>query len=533
MQRQFIAAINQIAEEKNIPKEVILETVQAALAAAYKKDYGQKDQDVSVKIDEETGDIRVFINKEVVKEVENPYMEISPEDAKKIKKTVKEGDFVEIEDFPEDFGRIAAQTAKQIIIQRIREAERDIVFSEYKDKEGDLVNASVQRIEGNTVIVDLGQASGVLFANEQVDGERYYIGQRLKVFIVKVEQSTRGPQVVVSRSHPGVVKRLFEVEVPEIEADIVQIKAIAREAGHRTKIAVASSDENVDPVGSCVGQRGVRVQSVLAELGEEKIDVILFSEDPKEFITNALSPAKVVEIDLNEEENKAKVFVPEDQLSLAIGKSGQNVRLAAKLSGWNIDIETKDASGVESVEEAAQALEEEPKETVGENKEIQSMEENTSDKGPAISDKEVKETEEKSEEASAEEAKAEDKVEENIEEETPLSDNKVEKPTEKTEKSAVKEIEEVLQEEGEEEKSESAVEGTSDEKVEETPAQDGKEKEEEPLKPEAAEEASQQETKEEEVEAPVEEAQTLAEEEKAQAEDKDEKELISDILDEE
>ncbi|MCL5093803.1 MAG: transcription termination factor NusA [Patescibacteria group bacterium] len=461
MQPKFLAAINQIAEEKNIPKEVILETVEAALAAAYKKDYGEKDQQARVKIDEETGDIKVFVTREVVKDVENSNLEISLEDAKKIKKDAKIGDMVEKEEFPEDFGRIAAQTAKQIIIQRIREAERDMVFSEYKDKEGELVNASVQRIEGNTVIVDLGQASGVLFANEQVDGERYYIGQRLKVYIVKVEQSTRGPQVVVSRSHPGVVKRLFETEVPEIEAGIVQIKAIAREAGHRTKMAVDSTDENVDPVGSCVGQRGIRVQAVLSELGEEKIDVILWKEDPKEFITNALSPAKVIEVELNEEEKKAKVIVPEDQLSLAIGKNGQNVRLAAKLTGWNIDIEERKGEGVGAAEEAAESLKEEkqPEEVVGKNEEIEALEEEK----PIEEKPEVEETKEQIGQETEVKAVAETKEEEPVKEKAEKPETKPKEKAEKSEEEqAVKEVEDILEQDTEPEAKAESVSATSD-----------------------------------------------------------------------
>lgn len=364
MQTQFLAAINQICDEKNIPKEVVIKTVEDALAAAYKKDYGHKEQEVRVELDPKTGNTRVFVIKEVVEkeeDVENNYLQISLAEAKKIRKEVKVGETVEIENFPKDFGRIAAQTAKQVIIQRIREAERDIVFAEYKDKEGELINAVVQRIEGSTVIVDLGRASGVLFANEQVPGERYYVGQRLKVYIVKVEQTAKGPQVVISRSHPGVVRRLFELEVPEIESGIVEIKTIAREAGHRTKIAVSSNEENVDPVGSCVGQRGIRVQAVIAELGEEKIDVILWDEDPEVFITNALSPAKVININTEEKEKKATVKVQEDQLSLAIGKQGQNVRLAAKLTGWNVDIKGSDESGIAATEGAIEGGEEEKK----------------------------------------------------------------------------------------------------------------------------------------------------------------------------
>lgn len=355
MQTQFAQAIKQICEEKNISKDVVMEAVAAALVAAYKKDYGEKDQEVRVVINEESGGIEVYVTKEVVEEVENSNMQISVEAANRIKKDAKVGDMIEIMDLPADFGRIAAQTAKQVIVQRIREAERDMVFSEYKDKEGEILNCSVQRIEGDTVICDLGKASGVLYPNEQIPGERYYPNQRFRVFVVRVEQTAKGPQIVISRSHPGMVKRLFETEVPEIPAGIVEIKSVAREAGARTKIAVFSKESGVDPVGSCVGQRGIRVQSVMNEIGGEKIDIILWDEDPKVFITNALSPAKVLEINLNEEEKKAAVKVPEDQLSLAIGKQGQNVRLAAKLTGWNVDIEGADSAGIETVEEVAKA----------------------------------------------------------------------------------------------------------------------------------------------------------------------------------
>ncbi len=356
MQTQFTQAIEQICEEKNIAKDTVMEAVEAALAAAYKKDYGEKDQEVRVKINEGSGAIEVFVEKEVVEEVENPNMQIALTAASKLKKDIKIGDTIEVMDLPADFGRIAAQTAKQVIVQRIREAERDMVFSEYKDKEGEIVSCIVQRIEGDTVICDLGKASAVLYRNEQIPGERYYPNQRFRVYIVKVEQTARGPQIVVSRSHPGVVKKLFESEVPEIATGTVEIKGVAREAGGRTKIAVATSADGVDPVGSFVGQRGIRVQSVMNEIGGEKIDIILWDEDPKIYIENALSPAKITEINIDEKEQKAIIKVPEDQLSLAIGKQGQNVRLAAKLTGWNIDIEGTDISGIEGVEEAAKTL---------------------------------------------------------------------------------------------------------------------------------------------------------------------------------
>ncbi len=348
MQAGFADAIKQICEEKNISQEVVMETIEAALAAAYKKDFGTKEQEVRVELNADTGEVVVYIQKEVVDEVENEETQIDVTKANMFKKGAKVGDIIEIKDLPSDFGRIAAQTAKQVIIQRIREAERDMVFGEYKDKEGEVINGTIQRVEGNNVIVDMGKASGILFPNEQIQGERYYAGQRLKFFVVRVEQTNKGPQIVISRSHPGLVKRLFELEVPEILAGIVEIKAIAREAGQRTKMAVLSHQDGVDPVGSCVGQRGVRVQAVMNEIGEEKIDIILYDEDLKTFISNALSPAKVNMIELDEAEKKAAVMVPEDQLSLAIGKSGQNVRLAAKLTGWNVDIKGSDESGVEA-----------------------------------------------------------------------------------------------------------------------------------------------------------------------------------------
>lgn len=351
MQTQFAQAIEQICEEKNIDKEIVMEAVEAALAAAYKKDYGEKDQEVRVNINEDSGGIEVFVSKEVVEEVENPNMEIAISAASKLKKDVKIGDMIEVMDLPADFGRIAAQTAKQVIVQRIREAERDMVFSEYKNKEGSILNCIVQRVEGDTIICDLGKASAVLYKNEQIPGERYYPNQRFRVYLVKVEQTARGPQIIVSRSHPGMVKKLFESEVPEIAAGVVEIMGVSREAGGRTKIAVKTTEDGVDPVGSFVGQRGIRVQAVMNEIGGEKIDIILYNEDPKIFIENALSPAKVAEITLDEENQKAKIKVPEDQLSLAIGKQGQNVRLAAKLTGWNIDIEGSD-SIIEDIEGA-------------------------------------------------------------------------------------------------------------------------------------------------------------------------------------
>lgn len=345
----FMQAIEELCEEKGLDKETVISTVEAALAAAYRKDYGKPKQVIRAKMDSKTGEAEMFKVTTVVldEEFENDEAEISLSDAQKIKKDYKVGDEI-IEALPkeETFGRIAAQTAKQVIIQRIREAERDMVFSEFKDREGTVANGSVAQIEGKNVIVSLGKANAIMFPSDQIRDERYYVGQRMKVFIKEVAQTSRGPQILVSRSDEGLIKGLFELEVPEIANATVEIKSIAREAGSRTKMAVIANDENIDPIGSCVGQRGTRVQSVLAEIGDEKIDIVLWDEDVEQFIINALSPAKCEKIVISSKDSKATVFVAEDSLSLAIGKNGQNVRLASKLTGWGIDIEK--AEGVSS-----------------------------------------------------------------------------------------------------------------------------------------------------------------------------------------
>ncbi len=383
MQPNFLQAINLIAEEKNLPKEIILETVEVALAAAYKKDYGDKDQEVRTTLDDKTGAVHVWVTKEVVAEPENTFLQMTLAEAKKLKPKAKLGDMVEYEDHPEDFGRVAAQTAKQVIIQRLREAEREIVFAEYKDKEDTLLSGTVQRVEGNTIFIDLGKATGVLFPSEQIPNERYYPGHRIKVYIVRVEQTNRGPQIVLSRAHPNMVKLLFELEVPEIETGAVEIKNVAREAGVRSKVAVVSNADGVDPVGTFVGGRGSRVQTVMGELGEEKIDIIPYSDDPATFIASALSPTKVVNVELDEADKKAIVRVPEDQLSLAIGKQGQNVRLAAKLSGWNIDIISADESRVEATAEAVSPTAPRSKRVDLEGALIEAVNQGTPDEGSA------------------------------------------------------------------------------------------------------------------------------------------------------
>lgn len=336
-------AVKTIAEEKNLPLETVQEIVEQALAAAYRRDYGDREQEVRVTMNLATGDVDAYISKEIVELVGDDRFEISLTEAQAMRKNAAIGETVEIHEKVEDFGRVAAQTAKQVILQRLREAEREIVMAEYDDKIGTVINGLVSRVEGMIVRVDLGKAQGIMPKSEQIMGERYYPGQRLKVFLKDVERGFRGPQLVVSRGSAAFVDHLFRNEVPEMENGSVEIKTIAREAGVRSKIAVASSMPGVDPVGTFVGGHGTRVNAVMSEIGEqEKIDIVVWSAEPKEFITNALSPTKITKVELFEDVKKATVTVPEDQLSIAIGKSGQNVRLASKLTGYDLDI-TSDA----------------------------------------------------------------------------------------------------------------------------------------------------------------------------------------------
>lgn len=339
MNKDFIEAIEALEKEKDISKDILIEAIESALVSAYKKNYGTS-QNVRVNIDREEGDIDVFMRKDVVEEVEDDMVEISLEEALEIDPRYEVGDVVEYQVTPRDFGRIAAQTAKQVVVQRIREAERGMIFDDYITRQGEIITGTVQRISNETIFVNMGKAEGILAATERVPGEKYEINDRIKVYIMDVKKTTKGPQVFLSRSHPGLVKRLFELEVPEIEEGIVEIKSIAREAGSRTKLAVYTEDENVDPVGACVGTRGSRVQNIVDELFGEKIDIITWSDDPEILISNVLSPAKVEKVIIEEEEKAATVIVPDYQLSLAIGKEGQNVRLAAKLCGWKIDIKS-------------------------------------------------------------------------------------------------------------------------------------------------------------------------------------------------
>ncbi len=395
MSNPIMAAIQQICDEKGLKKEQVIETIQAALAAAYRKDFGNKEQNIKVKFDPETGQARVFDEKTVVEDMDleeiekqrqelyaqredwlerkkkaeeageefteldplevadikrfNPKTDIMLSEARKIKPDAEVGDIIVQElEVPAEYGRVAAQTAKQVIIQKLREIERETIFEEYKTKEHELVNGIIQRIEGKMVYVDLGKVLAVMPPEEQVPGEPYRPGSKYKFYIVSVERGSKGPEIVVSRSHPEVLAKMFALEVPEIAAGTVEIKAIAREAGSRSKIAVVANQDNIDPIGSCIGQRGTRVQTIINELGGEKIDIIEWSEDSAQFIANALSPAQVLAVEIDGKERKAVAIVKEDQLSLAIGKAGQNVRLAAKLTGWKIDIASEQGKIVEA-----------------------------------------------------------------------------------------------------------------------------------------------------------------------------------------
>lgn len=339
MSSEFFDSLEMIEAEKGISRDVVLDALESALISAYKKHFGAV-HDISVVFDEESGAIRIIAHKKVVEEVLDRETEISLEDARKVSGKYDIGDTVEIEVTPASFGRIAAQTARQVVLQRIHEAEREKMVSEYSDRENDIATAVVRRIERRNVMLEIDGTESVLMPNEQVRADRYKVGERYKVFVIEVANSVRGVHLVVSRSHPGLVRRLFELEVPEIAQGIIEVKALSREAGSRSKIAVHSTLENVDPVGTCIGPKGMRVQAVIDELRGEKIDIIKYSENPAEYVSNALSPAEVLTIDVDSDKKICSVTVPEDQLSLAIGKEGQNVRLAARLTGWKIDIST-------------------------------------------------------------------------------------------------------------------------------------------------------------------------------------------------
>lgn len=341
MNADFISAIQELGKEKGIEPELLFQAVEDALVAAYKKNTGAT-QNVRVDMNKVTGEIHVYAQRTIVEGEPADANEISEEDAKAIDSRLVVGDIVEVEVTPKNFGRIAAQNAKQVVVQRIREAERGQVYERFQSRANDIVTGVVQRIENKNVYIDLGKVEAVLMPNEQIPGETYQYHERMKTYIVEVKRTTKGgPQIIVSRTHPGLLKRLFELEVPEIHDGVVEIKSVAREPGMRSKISVYTADNNIDPVGACVGHKGMRVQTIVGELRGEKIDIVKYSEDPAQYVANALSPAKVVSTKINEDEKICRVVVPDYQLSLAIGKEGQNARLAAKLTGWKIDIKSE------------------------------------------------------------------------------------------------------------------------------------------------------------------------------------------------
>ena len=339
--KELILALEDLEKEKGIKKEYLLESIETALVTAYKRNFDSL-ENVRVEMDKKTGATHVYSVKEVVKKVENPETQIKVKDAQKINPDLNEGDNLETEIIPRNFGRIAAQTAKQVIIQKLRELEREIIFTEYNDRKGEIVSGLVQKADRNIVVMDLGKLEGVMPSKEQIPTEHYKVNDKIKAYVVDVEKGAKGaPQVIVSRSHPDFVRKLLEFEIPEIYEGVIEIKSVSRDAGNRSKVAVYSPDPNIDPVGSCVGQKGVRIQNVINELNGEKIDVIEWNEDPSIYIASALLPAQILAVDIKEEEKFAQVIVPDDQLSLAIGKAGQNARLAARLTNWKIDIKSE------------------------------------------------------------------------------------------------------------------------------------------------------------------------------------------------
>lgn len=338
----LILAIEDLEKENGITKESMLETIETALVTAYKRNYDCEDENVKVTMDKETGEIHVYMQKEVVEEVENDKTQISLENAKEIDKKVKVGDVLDKELIPKNFGRIAAGTAKQVIIQKIREASREFLYNEYNERKGEIVSGLVQKADGGVVVVDLGRIEGIMPLKEQIPTEKYHVNDKIRACVVDVEKGLKGStQVIISRSHNDFVRKLFELEIPEIYEGLIEIKSVSRDPGNRCKVAVYSANENIDPVGSCVGQKGIRIQNIINELNGEKIDVIEWNEDPSIYISSALLPAQVMAVDIKDEEHFAQVIVPDDQLSLAIGKAGQNARLAAKLTNWKIDIKSE------------------------------------------------------------------------------------------------------------------------------------------------------------------------------------------------
>ena len=374
--KQLILALEELEKEKGIKKEYVLESIETALVTAYKRNFDSL-ENVKVDIDHNTGATHVYAIKEVMEHANDDALEISLEDAHKINKSLQIGDSVEVEIVPKDFGRIAAQTAKQVIIQKLRELEREIIFNEFNDRKGEIVSGIIQKADHNIVVMDLGKLEGVMPYKEQIPTEQYHVNDKIKGYVLDVEKGAKGaPQVIVSRSHPDFVRKLLEFEIPEIYEGVIEIKSVSRDPGNRSKVAVYSPDPNIDPVGSCVGQKGVRIQNVINELHGEKIDVIEWNEDPSIYIASALLPAEIMAVDIKEDEKFAQVIVPDNQLSLAIGKSGQNARLAAKLTNWKIDIksETQFREMLEKAQQENNETEEQTKEEVQEAEQAEQKE---------------------------------------------------------------------------------------------------------------------------------------------------------------
>ncbi|MCL2355387.1 MAG: transcription termination factor NusA [Oscillospiraceae bacterium] len=399
--KEMLAAMEELEKERGIDKDYLLEALETALVTAYKRNFDQE-ENVKVEMDRASGQIKVYSVREIVKEVDDDLLQISLEEAKKLNKKAKAGETIDLEIIPKDFGRIAAQTAKQVIIQKIREVERNMVFDEYNDRKGEIVSGIIQKAEGGTLVIDLGKLEGIMLVKDQIPTEHYAVNKKVKAYVVNVEKGIKGnPQVFVSRSHPDFVRKLFEFEIPEIYEQLIEIKSVSRDPGYRSKVAVYSTNENIDPVGSCVGQKGIRIQNIINELNGEKIDVIEWDEDPATFISAALLPAQVMAVDIKEEERFAQVIVPDDQLSLAIGKAGQNARLAAKLTSWKIDIKSESQfrellqQAQEEDEEVLEVIEEITEEEVANVAEEVTDEEETETNEVEVAEEEVVEEKKK------------------------------------------------------------------------------------------------------------------------------------------
>ena len=440
---ELILAMEELEKENGIKKDEMLETIETALVTAYKRNYDCEDDNVKITMDRQTGEIHVYMQKEVVKKVENPKTQISLEEAKLSNKKIKVGEIIDTELVPRNFGRIAAGTAKQVIIQKIRESSREFLYNEFNERKGEIVSGIVQKADGGAVIVDLGRLEGIMTPKEQIPSERYHVNDKIRACIVDVQRGLKGStQVIISRSHNDFVRKLFELEIPEIYEGLIEIKSVSRDPGNRCKVAVYSQNENIDPVGSCVGQKGIRIQNIINELHGEKMDVIEWNEDPSIYISSALLPAQVMAVDIKEDEHFAQVIVPDDQLSLAIGKAGQNARLAARLTGWKIDIksETQFREMIMKMQEEQEKLE---NENIEENNE--EVVEEIKEEKPKKATRKKKEVEEAKEEVAEEEKtkkttrkkKAEtEKIEkEEVEEEKP-------KKTTRKKKSEVEEVKE-------------------------------------------------------------------------------------------